>query len=65
MSEIDLARDAGVRVIDMERRAREHHTVKIGKRGAQRQGLAIGDVDRDAADVGVVQPHRRGEQREV
>src|SRR5205085_7183405 len=33
-SEIDLPADAGTRVIDMERRAREHHTVEVRERGA-------------------------------
>ena len=64
-SEIDLPRDAGIRVIDMERRAGEHHAVEVRKRDAKRQGLAIGDVERRAADARAVQLNRRGEQRKV
>jgi hypothetical protein len=62
VSEIDLARDAGIRIIDVERRAREHHTVEVRKRDAIRQRLAIGDIQRRAVGARLVHLNRRGDQ---
>jgi hypothetical protein len=64
-SEFDLPGNAGIRVIDMERRAEEHHTIEVRERDAKRQGLAIGDIERSTADVRAVQLNSRGDERKV
>src|SRR5271169_149124 len=63
--EINLPGDEGRPIIDMKRRAGEHHTVEVRERGAKRQGLAIGDIEESTADVPVMQLDGRGEERKV
>jgi hypothetical protein len=58
--EIDLPGDDGRPLIDMKRRAGEHHPVEVRERSAKRQGFAIGDIEGCTADIRVMQLDGRG-----
>ena len=63
--EIDLSRDGGRPIIDVERRAGKHHAIEVRERGAERKGLAVGDVQGSAANVRAMQVKGGGEERNV